>query len=184
MWSSERRRLLRGAALASTAALLGSGCGFALRRPPELGFRTLQLRGFAPRSPLAAALTARIHSSAQTRVVESAAEADVVLQALTDVRQKVVLASTSAGLVRELQLKLTLRYRILRGSGAVLLPDTTLALTRDMSYSEASALAKESEEAELYRIMQDDVVDQLMRRLAAVSLAPAAAPSASAASAP
>ncbi|MEY2893914.1 MAG: hypothetical protein RJA98_3822, partial [Pseudomonadota bacterium] len=110
--------------------------------------------------------------------------ADVVLQALTDVRQKVVLASTSAGLVRELQLKLTLRYRILRGSGAVLLPDTTLALTRDMSYSEASALAKESEEAELYRVMQDDVVDQLMRRLAAVSLAPIPALAASAASAP
>ena len=178
MWSSERRQLLRGAALASAAALLGSGCGFALRRPPELAFRTIQLRGFAPRSPLAAALSARIRSSAQTRIVDSAAEADVVLNALTDARQKVVLASTSTGLVRELQLKMTLRYSIQRGSGTVLAPDATIALTRDMSYSEASALAKESEEAELYRVMQDDVVDQLMRRLAAVSLAPATAASA------
>lgn len=191
MWSSERRRLLRGAALASATALLGSGCGFALRRPPELSFHTLQLSGFAPRSPLAAALTARIHSSASTRVVASAAEADVVLHALTDTRQRVVLASTSAGQVRELQLKLHLRYRLKRASGALLIPDAELLLTRDMSYSEGTALAKEDEAEQLFRAMQDDVVDQLMRRLAAISatqpatgLPPAPAPAASPASAP
>ena len=39
---------------------------------------------------------------------------------------------------------------------------------RDISYSETIALAKEAEEALLYRNMQTDLVQQLLRRLAAV----------------
>jgi LPS-assembly lipoprotein len=40
--------------------------------------------------------------------------------------------------------------------------------TRDISFNESSALAKETEEQLLYRDMQSDIVQQLMRRLAAV----------------
>ena len=39
-----------------------------------------------------------------------------------------------------------------------------------MSYTEKSALAKEQEEAELFRAMQGDIVAQVMRRLAAIQL--------------
>jgi LPS-assembly lipoprotein len=46
----------------------------------------------------------------------------------------------------------------------------TLLLSRDMSYSESAALAKEQEEAEFYREMQTDVVLQVMRRLASIRL--------------
>ena len=37
-----------------------------------------------------------------------------------------------------------------------------------MSYNESAALAKEQEEALLYRAMQSDIVSQVMRRLASV----------------
>ena len=37
-----------------------------------------------------------------------------------------------------------------------------------MSYTENAALAKEQEEAFLYRAMQSDIVAQVMRRLASV----------------
>ena len=43
--------------------------------------------------------------------------------------------------------------------------------TRDVSYNETQALAKEAEEALLMRNMQSDMVQQLLRRLAAVRLA-------------
>ena len=39
---------------------------------------------------------------------------------------------------------------------------------QDVSYNESAALAKEAEEQLLYRSMQTDIVQQLMRRLAAV----------------
>jgi LPS-assembly lipoprotein len=43
-------------------------------------------------------------------------------------------------------------------------------MTREMNYTESMALAKEQEEALLFRAMQSEAVSQVMRRLAAVRL--------------
>jgi LPS-assembly lipoprotein len=146
-----------------------AGCGFQLRRAPELRFRTLALTGFAPRSPLADELRTSINASQTTVVIESAAQAQVVLEALADSREKSVVASTAAGQVRELQLRARLSFRLRTPTGKELIPPTEIALSRDMSYSETTALAKEQEEAFLYRAMQSDIVAQVLRRLSAVA---------------
>jgi LPS-assembly lipoprotein len=77
-------------------------------------------------------------------------------------------ASTAAGEVREWQLLLELEYRLMSGSDEMLLPTTTLRLARDLSTTEAQALAKEQEEATLRRAMEQEAAALLMRRLAAV----------------
>ncbi len=159
------RRLL----IVGTAALL-AGCGFELRRAPELRFRTLALRGFAPKSPLAAELKHNVDASRTTQVVESPAQAQVVLESLADTREKSVVASTAVGQVREVQLRARFHFRLRTPQGRELIPDTEILLSRDMSYSETAALAKEQEEALLYRAMQSDIVAQVMRRLASVSV--------------
>jgi LPS-assembly lipoprotein len=41
-------------------------------------------------------------------------------------------------------------------------------LTRDINFNETGALSKEYEEALLYRDMENDLVQQIQRRLAAV----------------
>ena len=74
----------------------------------------------------------------------------------------------SAGQVREVQLRLRLRFRLRTPGGKELIADTEILQTRDMSFSETLALAKDAEERLLYRDMQTDTVQQLMRRLAAV----------------
>ena len=158
-----RRHLLLAA-----AALPLAGCGFELRRAPELRFRTVLLKGFAPRSTIAAALRSQINASKTTLVVEAASQAQVVFEALLDVREKSVVASTAAGQVRELQLRTRLGFRLATVAGRELIGPTELLLSRDMSYSESAALAKEQEEALLYRSMEADIVAQVMRRLAAV----------------
>ena len=150
------------------ASLLLAACGFELRRAPELRFRSIQLIGFKPRSPLAEELLKSINASQTTLVVESAARAQVVLEALSDVSEKSVVASTAAGQVRELQLRSRLDFRLRTPAGKELIPITEILLKRDMSYTESAALAKEQEEALLYRAMQSDIVAQVMRRLAAV----------------
>ena len=78
-----RRRLLLGAACFVTL----SGCGFALKRAPEMSFKTIQLAGFPARSPLAAELRSQLDASPTTRVVENPSEAQVVLQALSETRE-------------------------------------------------------------------------------------------------
>ena len=160
-----RRRHLLGAAAASALA----GCGFRLRRPPELHFRTIALTGFRAHSPLADELKLNLNSSRTTVVVEAPSQAQVVFEALADARERSVVASTAAGQVRELQIRTRLQFRLHTPAGKELIAPTELVLSRDMSYSENLALAKEQEEALLFRTMQSDIVSQVMRRLAAVA---------------
>ena len=164
-----RTRSRRRIVLAAASVVLLGGCGFELRRAPALNFSTIQLRGFADRSPLAEELRAQIDASRTTLVVDSIAQAVVVLEALADAREKSVVASTSAGQVRELQLRSRFVFQLSTKSGRILIPTREIRLSRDMSYSETIALAKEQEEAALFRAMQGDIAAQVMRILSAVS---------------
>ncbi len=155
----------RGLLLAWPALWL-SGCGFELRRTPSLSFRSLALVGFAPASPLAAVLRQQL-AAIDLLLVDDPARAEAVLEALADARERSVVASTAAGQVRELQLRVRLRFRLATPAGRLLLPADELLLTRDMSYNETLALAKAQEEALLYRAMEDDIVAQVLRRLSA-----------------
>ncbi|MBL8308460.1 MAG: hypothetical protein JNM33_17335 [Rubrivivax sp.] len=158
----------RRAALTGAAALLLGGCGFQLRQPPKLAFQSIALTGFARRSTLAEDF--RLQLERQVKVLESPEKAELVLQALEDLRQKSVVASTSAAQVREVQLRLKFSFRVSTPGGRELIPRADLLLVRDINYSETQALAKEAEEGELYREMQADVVAQVLRRLAAVQV--------------
>ncbi|MEO6744677.1 MAG: LPS assembly lipoprotein LptE [Caldimonas sp.] len=155
--------------LAALVAGAVAGCGFELKRAPELRFRTVQLVGFTARSPLAAELRTSIDASTTTKVVDSAAQAQVVLEAIADSREKGVVASTAAGQVTEFQLRARFRFRLRTVAGKELIASTEILQSRDMSYTESAALAKEQEEAALYRAMQTDIVSQVMRRLASVN---------------
>lgn len=164
--TTRRRLLMRALPLA--AAIVLPGCGFALRRAPELRFRTIQLSGFRPRSPLADELRSNINASTTTLVVEGLAQAQVVLESVDDVREKVVVAINSVGQVTEFQLRERFSFRLRSVSGRELIPTTEILLKRDLSFTESAALGKEQEEAFLYRTMQSDIVAQVMRRLASV----------------
>jgi LPS-assembly lipoprotein len=156
-----RRRALLGAAAAATTG--AAGCGFELRRAPSLRFRS-----FGPGSLLGAELRRQIETSTTTQVVEAVSQAEVVFQALRDEQGRSVVASTTAGQVREIQLRSRLVFQLQTPSGRELVPRTELLLTRDLSYDETAALAKEQEQAELYRAMHGDIAAQVVRRLAAV----------------
>jgi|CXWL01.1.fsa_nt_gi LPS-assembly lipoprotein len=167
MWWSDRRAALGAlTGLAGLAALGLGGCGFQLRQPPKLAFASIALTGFAPRSPLAEELRRQL--ALHVRLLDTPPKADVVLHALVDAREKSVVASTSAAQVREVQLRLKFNFRAQTPAGRELIPGAELLMKRDLSYSETAALAKEQEEAELFREMQADVVAQVLRRLAAV----------------
>ena len=158
----------RRSALAALGGIALAGCGFELRRAPELRFRSIALAGFKPKSTLADELRRQIGTSTTTVVVETPTQAQVVLEALTDAREKSVVASTAFGQVRELQLRSRFGFRLRTPASRELIPATEILLSRDMSYSESAALAKEQEEEALYRSMQNDIAAQVLRRLASV----------------
>jgi LPS-assembly lipoprotein len=157
----------RRLALLSLATL--AGCGFELRHEPELPFKTLALTGFPPDSPLAAGLKRQIKRTA-VQIIDDPARAQVVLEVVREWRDRTVVASTTVGQVREWQLRLQFDYLIRTAAGELLVPKVELRLSRDMNYTESTALAKEQEAANLYGAMHSDAIAQVMRRLAAVKL--------------
>ena len=169
-----RWRALAGlTGLAGLAVAAGlAGCGFELRQTPPLPFSRIALTGFPAKSPMAAELRERLSASAQ--VVDTPGQAEVVLQARTEARSKSVVASTAAGQVRELTLRLRFEFRLVTPGGRELVPPTLLLQSRDMSYSETFALGKAQEEAEIYAAMQADTVQQVLRRLSRARLTPGA----------
>ena len=93
---------------------------------------------------------------------------EVVLDISTDQREKSVASTTSAGQVREFQLRVRVKFRLRTPQGKELIPETEILQQRDISYTETQALSKEAEEQLLYRNMQTDIVQQIMRRIAAI----------------
>jgi LPS-assembly lipoprotein len=155
---SSRRAFL--ALLLASAA----GCGFRIRGTAEVPFDTLYLPGAT--SGIALDLKRYIQAGTNARVVDDPAKADAVMQFSEETRQKEVLSLTGTGRVREFQLRYQVVFRVHDGKGAEYVAPTTLLLTRDMSFSDAEVLAKEAEEQLLFRDMQADMVQQMLRRLA------------------
>jgi LPS-assembly lipoprotein len=166
-----RRRLALGAGLAALAAATLGACGFQLRRAPDFAFSSLYVSA-ALNSPLATELKRSIGASGQVAVLPEAqaAQAQVVLDIVDERREKVVVGLNATGQVREFQLRTRLRFRLRTTAGKELIAPTELLQQRDISFSESAVLSKEAEENLLYRDMQTDLVQQLMRRLAAVRM--------------
>ena len=159
-----RRRLLLLAAAAPLA-----GCGFQLRRPPSFAFSTIVVNAAAT-SAIGNELKRTIGSTGQVTVLPEAqvTAAQVVLDVVDERREKVVVGLNASGQVREFQLRTRLRFRLRTPGGKELIGPTELLQQRDISFNEQAVLSKEAEENLLYREMQTDLVQQLMRRLAAI----------------
>ena len=105
------------------------------------------------------------------KVVDDPKTADAVLELTGENREKIILSLTGTGRVREFRLRYTVNYRVHDGKGVNYVAPTLVQLTRDVTYNDADILAKESEEQLLFRDMQSDMVQQVMRRLASVERA-------------
>ncbi|MDF3835167.1 LPS assembly lipoprotein LptE [Cupriavidus basilensis] len=148
------------------AGLLG-GCGFHMRGNADFAFKKLYM-SIPANTLMGSDLRRAIRNGSDTQVVADAKDADALLDVLQDTRTKTVLSITTTGVVREYRLTQRFTFRLRSAAGEELIAPSQLVLTRDLTYNEANTLAKDYEEQQLYRDMQRDIVQQLIRRLAAV----------------
>ena len=164
-------KFLSAAVLAASLAL--SGCGFHLRGDSghyTLPFPSLYV-GLPESSPLAIDLKRNIRANGGTTVVNAAKDADGVIDVLSNpekTKTKTILSLNSNGRVRQYLLTYNIVFRVLDKQGNQLLAPTQIMLTRPIDFNETQLLAKEQEEALLYKDMQTDLVQQMMRRIAAI----------------
>ena len=160
-----RRRLALATLVVVGAASLAA-CGFHRRVAQSLSYERIALSGFGDRSTMADEIRRALPSSAH--IAPSVLESQVVIEAIEDTQKTTVEASTAFGQVRELELHVKPRYRVLDPNGLELLPLADLGRFRDMTFDEKDALAKDTELKALYRDMQSDMAYQLVRVLSAV----------------
>ena len=151
------------AAFAIALTLLIAGCGFQLRGTAALPFDTLYIPNTT--GGVALDLKRNIQSGTRTAVVDDPKKAEAVLEFTQEAREKHILSLAATGRVREYQLRYRVSFRVHDGKGGEFLPANTIQLTRDISFNDTDVLAKETEEQLLYRDMQFDMVQLVMRRL-------------------
>ena len=162
---------LPGACVAMVAVLAVvalAGCGFHLRGAAQLPFNTLYVQ-ISNTSPLAHEIRRSLRTS-NVRLVDSPAKAQATLVIMSEIREKQILSLGGQGRVREYQLRYRIGYQLTDGKTTTLIAPSEILLKRDISFNDSEVLAKEAEEALLYRDMQSDAVNQLVRRLQAAKL--------------
>jgi LPS-assembly lipoprotein len=156
-------------ALSIALLLLIAACGFHLRGASEFPFKTIYVEG-SESTALGTALRRNLRNQKNIKLTNNAAESDVILQLLSERPEKVILSLTAQGLVREYKLNNYLTFQVRNNQGKIYLPSTTITLSRVISYNENVVLSKAAEEDMLYKDMQSDMVQQLVRRLSVLKM--------------
>ena len=159
---------MRIAITAAVTAILSvalAACGFQLRGTASLPFDKLYMPP-ATVSGIALDLKRNIQAGTRTMVVDDPKKADAQFELSWELREKLILSLAANGRVREYQLRYSVGFRVHDGKGGEFLPSNLLRLTRDVTFNDSDVLSKEAEELLLYRDMQTDMVQQIMRRLA------------------
>jgi len=155
-------------ALALAASLCIAGCGFQLRGTADLPFETIYLPP-AGGPGIALDLRRNVQAGTNTKVVTDPKQAQAVLEFSQEIRDRLILSLAATGRVREYQLRYRVSFRVHDGKGGEFLPTSSVLLTRDITFNDSDVLSKEAEEQLLYRDMQTDMVQLIMRRLAAAT---------------
>ena len=159
-----RRRLL---SLLPFAAL--AGCGFRLRGAgsAQLPYKTFHV-SLPEASEVRIWLERYIRAGGSTTLVDTPKEAEAIFVQVQDRRGKTILSVNAQGRVREYRLQLDYTFKVVNAKGLELVRANDISLTRDISFDDSNVLAKDLEEGLLWRDMNNDLVNQIMRRLTIV----------------
>lgn len=161
----ERRHAL---AILLVAAATGGGCGFRLRESSGLPFETLYTT-FARTSALGSEFRRVVRASSGTRIIDERDQAEAILVVLGEHREKEAIGFSTTGRPVEYELRLRAAFRVDDPAGHNLLPPTALVVRREISVGEIQLLSKQLEEEQIFREMQSDMVQQMVRRLATIT---------------
>ena len=154
------------AALSLAASL--AACGFQLRGSATLPYESMYV-DMPESNIMGAELKRNLRAGTGTRIVATRAEAQAILTPTSQLFGKTILSLSSSGRVREFRLRFNFAFRVIDQKGRDLVAPAVMLIERDFPFNDNQVLAKETEEALIYRDMQSDMVQQVLRRLAAAA---------------
>ncbi len=146
-------------------ALAMSACGFQLRGMMDFSFKSLHLQGKT--LSISKDLKQAFKTNA-IQVVNTAEDAEVLMELLSESNEKRILSLSGGGLVREYELNYKVSFRTRAQTSPTWSAPQTVQVRRDFSYDDKVLLGKAEEEERLNTDMRKDAVREMMRRLMAV----------------
>ncbi len=148
------------------ATLSLAACGFHMRghnnTPVKLAFDSVFIRG--AETPFLIELRKALALN-KVVVADSAEAATITLEIIAEKQDKQILSLSPAGMVTEYDLRYRVTISAYDKQLVFWLPQSDVSLNRTMAYSDTQVLAKEQEQAVLYKVMRTDAVAQVLRRL-------------------
>lgn len=165
--------------LAALLALILSSCGFHLRDaltlPPDLG--PVRVIAPDPYSPLAESLAQGLQRAGAVAAAEGAVDV-ATLEIVSERWADTPISVDEVGRAQEFTLRYAVVFALHRAAGAGdVVPPQTIELARDYIAPPADAIGTASERELLAREVRRDMASTILRRIDAVSRAPAPAPS-------
>lgn len=157
------RYLICAAIVGATLAL--GACGFALRRDAPLpeALTTVHIESVAPDGALTRGLIDALARQG-ARLVPSGEGAATLAIRLDAITQEALTISRAAR-VQEFLLRYRVTLAATRADGSVLLPESTVELTRDFVFDQNQALGGQTEADLLRRELERDMLREVLARI-------------------
>jgi LPS-assembly lipoprotein len=164
-----RRTILGLFALAPISVLVA--CGYRLRGMVDLPFKVIAITG-TPSPPLRADLQTVILTGTDAKVAINPKDADLILEITSDLSGREILAYNANGQVSAYRLNIRVGFRAYYNSGADVIPEAEIYITRDIDFSVSTVLATDVQVSQILSLMQKDLAVQILRRVSASARAP------------
>jgi LPS-assembly lipoprotein len=123
---------------------------------------------------LRANLQTAILTGTDAKVAINPKDADLILEITSDLNGLEILAYNANGQVSAYRLNIRVGFRAYDNSGAEIVPEAEIYLTRDMDFSVSTVLATDVQVQQFLSLMHRDLAVQILRRVSASARAPKA----------
>ncbi len=166
MPSLDRRTWL--GALIAFPAFFTTACGFKLRGSVSIPYKSIVIAG-NPSPLLRSDLEMMILTGSDSRVVNNSKDADLILEIISEVSNREILAYSSTGQISAYRLNSRVAFMATDQNGVDVVPESEIYVTRDMDFSVSTVLATDVQQQQFTNEMRSNLALQILRRISATA---------------
>jgi LPS-assembly lipoprotein len=162
--------------LVALPVLFTTACGFKLRGSVSIPYKVIAITG-APSPLLRSDLEMIILTGSDSKVANNAKDADLILEIISEVNSREILAYNAAGQISAYRLNSRVEFRATDQNGVDVVPEAEIYVTRDMDFSVSTVLATDVQMAQFTNEMRTNLALQILRRVSSTARPRVSAPS-------
>jgi len=161
--------------LIALPTLFTTACGFRLRGSVSIPYKVIAITG-VPSPLLRSDLEMIILTGSDSKVANNAKDADLILEIISEVNSREILAYNAAGQISAYRLNSRVAFQATDQNGVDVVPESEIYVTRDMDFSVSTVLATDVQQQQFTNAMRMDLSLQILRRISAAAKPRAPAP--------